>query len=228
MRHLFMLDGSELEFELEPMCKMSAPVPHVKGVLTFIDTAVGGSGFLERAAEQFHRVAAHAIDHLDHADCESACYRCLKSYNNQRHHQYLAWPVILPDLEHLSLSAPVTLPLDKRDEDDPKPWLDAYTAGVGSPLELKFLRLFEQYGLPVDKQVPVTANAGEHPISVADFVVQGTRTAIYIDGVAFHRGQRLRRDRIIRERLRNGNLGWRVVVLTAKDLQQGEQLVKNL
>lgn len=228
MRHLFMLDGSELEFELEPMCKMSAPAPHVKGVLTFIDTAVGGSGFLERAAEQFHQVAAHAIEHLDHADCESACYRCLKSYNNQRHHQYLAWPVILPDLEHLSLSAPVTLTLDNRDENDPKPWLDAYAAGVGSPLELKFLRLFEQHGLSVDKQVPVAANAGEHPISVADFVVKGTRTAIYIDGAAFHRGQRLRRDRIIRDKLRNGNLGWRVVVLTAKDLQQGEQLVKNL
>ncbi|CDI04690.1 DEAD/DEAH box helicase domain protein (fragment) [Candidatus Competibacter denitrificans Run_A_D11] len=171
MRHLFMLDGSELEFELEPMWKIREPAPHWKGMLTFIDTAVGGSGFLERAAAQFHQVAAQAMDHLDHVDCESACYRCLKSYNNQRHHQHLQWPLILPDLEHLSQSAPVTLETEKSVQDDPKPWLEAYAAGVSSPLELKFLRQFEQYGLPVDKQVPVAANAGEHPISVADFVV---------------------------------------------------------
>jgi very-short-patch-repair endonuclease len=122
----------------------------------------------------------------------------------------------------------VTLETEKSVQDDPKPWLEAYAAGVGSPLELKFLRQFEQYGLPVDKQVPVAANTGEHPISVADFVVTGTRTAIYIDGAAFHRGQRLRRDRIIRDQLRNGNLGWRVVVLTAKDLKKGGLLVKEL
>jgi hypothetical protein len=46
---------------------------------------------------------------------------------------------------------------------------------------------------------------------------------------AFHRGgQRLRRDRIIRDQLRNGNLYWRVVALTAKDLKKGGLLVKEL
>ncbi|CDI04692.1 hypothetical protein BN873_p20072 [Candidatus Competibacter denitrificans Run_A_D11] len=47
--------------------------------------------------------------------------------------------------------------------------------------------------------------------------------------MAFHRGgQRLRRDRIIRDQLRNGNLYWRVVALTAKDLKKGGLLVKEL
>jgi hypothetical protein len=40
--------------------------------------------------------------------------------------------------------APVRRPLETGDIDDPKPWLESYAAGVGSPLELKFLRLFEQ------------------------------------------------------------------------------------
>ena len=42
--------------------------------------SLGGSGYLPRIAEQFHAVAARAIEHLDHSDCETACYRCLKSY----------------------------------------------------------------------------------------------------------------------------------------------------
>ena len=32
---------------------------------------------------------------------------------------------------------------------DPRPWLEAYHAGVGLPLEFKFLRLFEQHGIKV-------------------------------------------------------------------------------
>jgi hypothetical protein len=73
--------------------------------------------------------------------------------------------------------------------DDPRPWLEAYAAGVGSPLELAFLRLFEAHGFEPQKQVPVAPNTGEPPISVADFAVPERRLAIYIDGAAFHVGQ---------------------------------------
>jgi hypothetical protein len=103
---------------------------------------------------------------------------------------------------------------------DPRPWLEAYAAGVGSPLELRFLRLFQAQGIEVEKQIPVSPDIDGPPISVADFVVKGTRTAIYIDGAAFHRGERLRRDRLIRERLTAGGAPWRVVVFGAKDLAQ--------
>jgi hypothetical protein len=101
-------------------------------------------------------------------------------------------------------------------------------AGVGSPLELAFLRLFEAHGFQSQKQVPVAPNTGEPPISVADFAVPERRLAIYIDGAAFHVGQRLRRDRFIRERLRNGDPSWRVEELRATDLSQGAALVKRL
>ena len=228
MRQLYMLDGSEIELEIEPLWTVSGSNPHQRGALTFIDPAVGGSGFLERAGRELHLVALRTLEHLDHTGCESACYRCLKSYWNQRHHDVLSWPHILPDLEQLAAHPPEILPLGTGAADDPRPWLDAYEAGVGSPLELAFLRLFEKHGLDVEKQVPVAPNEGEPPISLADFVIRGTRTAIYVDGAAFHKGQRLRRDRIIRERLQSGNLAWKIVAVRAEDLRQGQMLLERL
>jgi very-short-patch-repair endonuclease len=96
---------------------------------------------------------------------------------------------------------------------------------VGSPLELKFLRLFEKHGLEVEKQVSVGPDSTSAPISAADFRVTGTKVLIYVDGAAFHTGMRLRRDRAIREALRKGDIGWTVVELRASDLAQGETVI---
>jgi Lhr-like helicase len=216
MRQLYMLDGPEIDFSLEsPWERTEGARKHKCGALTFMDTSVGGSGFLERTAAEMHLVAKRAIEHLDHKDCETACYRCLKSYNNQRYHQYLAWPLVMPDLEQLAADAPKKT---GQENHDPRPWLEAYDLGCGSPLELKFLRLFEKHGIAVDKQVGVAPDPGAPNISVADFVVHGTKKAIYIDGAAFHRGDRLRRDRVIREKLKSGAMGWEVLVFGRRDL----------
>ncbi len=229
MQHFFMLGSGELDFELEgPWQAGEATSRYSMLSLAFIDPSLGGSGYLPRIAEQFHAVAAQAIEHLDHSDCETACYRCLKSYYNQRYHDQLAWPQIMPALAEMATAAPQLRPRETGDIDDPRPWLEAYAAGVGSPLELKFLRLFEQHGFHPQKQVPVAPNPGEPPISVADFAVPERRLAIYIDGAAFHVGQRLRRDRFIRDRLRHGNPPWRVEELRAADLGQGTALVERL
>ena len=226
LRQLYMLDGPEIEFELEPMWEQSDKDGHRKiGALTFIDAAVGGSGFLERCADELHLVAQRAIEHLDHPKCETACYRCLKSYQNQRHHEHLSWPHVMPDLEALAMAAPVPLPSELGDADDPRPWLEAYDAGVGSPLELKFLRLFEQHGIEVEKQVPVGPDPEGPAISQADFRVTGTNILIYIDGAAFHTGSRLRRDRAIRKSLGEGIARWHIVELRASSLAIPEHIV---
>ena len=60
----------------------------------------------------------------------------------------------MPALEELA--GPRRAPArETGDIDDPRPWLEAYAAGVGSPLELAFLRLFETHGFHPQKQVPV-------------------------------------------------------------------------
>jgi very-short-patch-repair endonuclease len=131
-------------------------------------------------------------------------------------------------LESLAAIRPSSQPLELGDLLDPKPWLDAYSAGVGSPLELKFLRLFEKNGLTVEKQVPVSTSDGEAPISVADFAISEKRIAIYIDGAAFHSGSNLRRDRFIRDRLRTGSPPWHVVELRSSDISDIAKIVQQI
>jgi hypothetical protein len=229
MQHFFMLGAGELDFELEgPWQTGDATGRYSMLSLAFIDPSLGGSGYLPRIAEHFHEVAAQAIEHLDHFECETACYRCLKSYYNQRYHDQLAWPQTIAALTELTSAAPQPRRRETGDIDDPRPWLEAYAAGVGSPLELAFLRLFEKHGFHPQKQVPVAPNPGEPSISIADFAVPERRLAIYIDGAAFHVGQRLRRDRFIRDRLRKGNPPWRVEELRAADMAQGQILVERL
>ena len=103
IQHFFMLGSGELDFELEgPWQTGEAEARYGMLSLAFIDPSLGGSGYLVRIAEQFHKTAEQAIEHLDHPDCETACYRCLKSYYNQRYHQELKWPQVMPALEGLA------------------------------------------------------------------------------------------------------------------------------
>jgi hypothetical protein len=220
LRALYMLDGSELSFVLEPLWVVEdADGRRRRGALTFVDASVGGSGFLDRAATELHLVARCAMDHLRHEGCETACYRCLKSYQNQRHHAQLAWPLAMTALEVIAQRPPVALAV--RDPSDPRPWLEAWDAGVGSPLELAFLRVLKAKGIEVEKQWPIAEHPGDRPFTIVDFAIPSKRVAIYVDGRAFHVGSNLRRDRAIRERLQAMDPPWRVESLTVDDLRAG-------
>ncbi|GAB4215213.1 MAG: DEAD/DEAH box helicase [Roseiflexaceae bacterium] len=228
MRHRYMLDGPEIEFLLEgPWPLLHAGQRYQQIALSFVDPSLGGSGYLRRIAQEFHLVAQRAITHLDHPNCTSACYRCLKSYENQRFHELLRWPRVIADLHALAEAPPAERPLERGDIDDPRPWLEAYAAEVGSPLELRFLRLFEAHGFHPQRQVPV-GPASQPPISVADFALPERRLAIYIDGASFHRGAARARDLNLRARLRASDPPWTVVELRAADLGRGAALVDEL
>jgi hypothetical protein len=224
-----MLDGPEIAFEMEGPWRLNPNDPNLNYVaLAFIDPSVGGTGYLQRIAEQFHLVAAAAIDHLEHPGCETACYRCLKEYSNQRYHELLNWPRVLDSLEAIAVTPPIPQRLEISDLDDPRPWLEAYAAGVGSPLELLFLHLFDKYDFHPIKQVPIAPEEGAAPITIADFAVPENHLAIYVDGASFHVGHNLRRDRLIRNRLREATPAWIVEELRAADLMLGQALVDKL
>lgn len=187
-----------------------------QGVLTFIDPNIGGSGYLRKLAEELPQVARAALEHLDHEGCDTACYRCLKTYLNQRWHGVLRWPVVTSTLEGLAEVAPEPRPLDAIDLNDPTPWAEAFAAGCASPLEYRCLQLLEQAGYAPAKQYPI--GDGGLPFTVADFAFPDQRVAIYVDGVAFHTGSRLRRDRAIEKRLRGMANPWTVLRVTARDM----------
>lgn len=226
---LYMLDDTEIGINLEgPWLSKAGQTGLGLVALAFIDHSLGGTGYLSRAAGEFHLVAQRALLHLDHPNCETACYRCLKSYTNQRHHDKLSWPLAMPYLEVLANAAPTPQPLHVGDLDDPGPWLDAYNAGVGSPLELKFLHLFEQHSFHPEKQVPIALTPGGRVMTIADFAVPEHRLAIYIDGASVHVGHVLRRDRYIRQRLQTATPPWKVVELRATNLVEGGALVERI
>lgn len=199
MQQLYMLDASEIDFEFEGTWQLSSEGKNYNMIsLTFIDPSLGGSGYLRRIAIDFHQVAKRAIAHLDHPNCETACYRCLKSYHNQRYHELLNWPQVIPALEQLAQAPPTQCPLKTGDIDDPLPWLEAYAAGVGSPLELKFLQLFEKYGFypknkyqyqpihPFPLQILLYQNADWQYILMAlPFIKEATDCVISLSAIAY-------------------------------------------
>lgn len=189
----------------------------MQGVLTFIDPNIGGSGYLEKMAEEFNLVAAAALHHLDHDDCETACYRCLKHYTNQRYHNMLMWPLVTSTLAGLRDSEVVGMSLTPIDVADPRPWLEAFAAGCSSPLEHHCLNLLTEAGLDPVKQHPISDDAGR-VFTVADFAFPEKCIVIYVDGVAYHTGKNLRRDRAIEARLRDVTPPWNVVRVGAKEL----------
>ena len=198
-----------------------------QGVITFIDPNIGGSGYLEKMAQEIERVAVAALHHLDHDDCETACYRCLKTYVNQRYHHLLNWPLVIGTLTGLSQAPVKRLSLSKADIADPRPWLEAAKAGVGSPLEHRWLQILADAGLEPVKQHPIS-DKSERVFTIADFAFPERRVAIYVDGLAYHLGDRQRRDKAIEEGLRQQDPPWRTIRLTAKDLARQKEVVAQL
>lgn len=214
-RH-FALAPGDLDFLWEGLrAREVEGVFYNEGIITFIDPNVGGSGYLARMAEEFHLVAGAALHHLDHDDCESACYRCLKSYTNQRFHDRLHWPSIISTLQGLAAVTPSPITLNAADKRDPRPWFEAFQAGCDSPLEHRVLTLLQSAGVDVEQQVAIPA---VQPFTIADFAIPEKRVAIYVDGLAFHTADRLRRDKAIQRRLESLDRSWRVVRITANDL----------
>jgi hypothetical protein len=161
------------------------------------------------------------LHHLDHDGCEAACYRCLKSYDNQRHHDQLKWPLVVSTLEGLRDEGPVAAPLGAVDVNDPRPWRAAFEAGVGSPLEHRCLLLLQSAGLAPQKQFPV--QSGGRLVTIADFAFPEQRVAIYVDGASIHLGQVLCRDRRIEHRLQQGGQPWSVLRLRRRDIDLSPQ-----
>jgi hypothetical protein len=62
----------------------------------------------------------------------------------------------------------------------------------------------------------------------SDVAVPERRIAIYIDGATFHMGANLKRDKYLRDKLRNENQPWTVVELRVRDLNDVSALISTM
>jgi hypothetical protein len=226
---LFALPTRDFEVvfeETRPFDSGSGPTS-LQAILTFIDPNLGGSGYLERFARRLSEVAAAALQHLDHDDCETACYRCLKSYDNQRHHARLSWPLVTSTLEGLREDPPEPIALSAQDLNDPRPWREAFEAGVGSPLKFRCWIQMQAAGLSPVKQYPINDPDTGRLLTIADFAFPDERVAVYVDGASIHVGNVLRRDRRIEQRLREMEPAWTVIRLGRRQIDHHpEELIE--
>lgn len=215
----FQLEDNELAGELLP--SGSKPTQ-----ILFFESAEGGAGVLRRLLDSPKAVAQVArraleICHFDEEtgadkrrapnsreDCEAACYDCLMTYYNQRHHRLLDRHPLRDPLMELALAEVHSSPVAASRNDH----LEQLMRLAGSELERDWLRFLEanQYRLPSRAQCLV-----ERCNTRPDFLYEQFQTAVYVDGPHHEFPDRQARDRIQEEDMLD--YGYTVIRFDYKD-----------
>ena len=162
--------------------------------IIWVDSVIGGSGLLREIATQFPQVANAAVQHLAGHDCPASCYRCLRSYRNQRIHARLNWHLIYPQLQAVAEEVVSTAELRARTRPatEGPDWDEARRNGCGSPIEYRLLQAMRAARLPEPEKQFTVADRFGRVVTVSDFAFPNQRLLIYVDGLAFHSSLRAR------------------------------------
>ncbi|MBN1247611.1 MAG: DEAD/DEAH box helicase [Anaerolineae bacterium] len=207
----FNLDERELSGFLAP-----SPDDDIPFRVVLYETTVGGSGVLASVAEpgRLTTALACARELLHEGDpeggCEAACYGCLLSFYNQRHHALLDRTLVLPWLQ--GLGAVTAMPVVSTNR------YSELAAQCESDLERQVLRAICDRRLPLPDAAQQTILDGDAPLAIADFAYE-PRILVFVDGSPHHRDYVQQAD--VRKRTRLKALGYRVVVIDAEDLEVG-------
>jgi hypothetical protein len=139
-------------------------------------------------------VAQAAVRHLQGHDCANSCYRCLRSYRNQRVHGVLNWRLALPYLQVAAVSDVVPMaPTPTPTSGEGPEWEEARSEGCESPLKLRLLKAIRAAGLPESQKQHEVYDSRGRLLTRADFAyVTPKRILIYADGMEFHSDLRQR------------------------------------
>ncbi|MDZ7704220.1 MAG: DEAD/DEAH box helicase [Trueperaceae bacterium] len=208
------LDSSELACFL---LKQSDPATPYRIVLH--ETSEGGLGALAslRDGAAFRRwigVVLELLHETEHAPeqhekpqphkpqregCESACYACLLSYDNQRDHHKLDRHLVLNTLRTLH-TAGVSAAKPTPDDD---PHLAALLAKCDSELEKRFLYALADLALPLPDEAQQPLEVASELHTVPDFVYHRYQPSlyVYIDGPHHDDEAYREHDRTIRKKM---------------------------
>ena len=187
------------------------------------DPMPGGSGFLQQLREHWHTVCLRAQEIMETCDCDEACYGCLLTFWNQRHHAILSRTTAIEVLRanegemQFGTAIPPYFaePQDKEVEEESDP-------------EELFVQILKNRRFPgAGKQHQVALEDGT--TTFADFAYQEEKVLIYIDGTSeqLHGDpERRRADHLTRVKLRSK--GYQVVESTAEALHDQTALNRML
>lgn len=162
--------------------------------ILFADRVLGGAGVIDGLLREFNSVVQAAIRHLEGHDCPASCYRCLRSYRNQRVHSLLNWRLAMPHLRVAapSVLSPIATPAAPVQTEGPE-WEEARREGCESPIELALLRAIRAAGLPEPAMQYEVRKGQGRLLTRADFAyTTPRRILIYADGMEFHSSLRQR------------------------------------
>jgi len=193
--------------------------------ILFWEAAEGGLGVLRRLVQERDMLAFVAYDALERChfdpesiedknpDCSHACYECLLSYSNQRHHSHLNRHQVKGFLAQLA-QCEVQADSGRRSYEEHYRWLRSLTDSR-SELERKFIdHLYQtKRRMPDEAQKPL-----QDYHSIPDFFCE-SNVCLFCDGSVHDEPEQQRKDRITRQELRD--FGYRVIVIRYdKDLEE--------
>jgi len=202
----------------------------VRSEIVLYEDIPGGVGYLEAATRRFREIINKAYEILYNHECDSACYRCLRNYYNQRDHTLLNKYMIKEFLDSLLDSE-----VEKVEEleesgrgriaESKKTYITMRC--VESPLEAEFLKLLRDNNIPdPDPQVVILDNDNK-PLTRADFAYRNEKIAIYIDGIKYHTGESAKNDQEITNHLQI--LGWKVLRFNSDQIKNNKyKIIKML
>ena len=193
-----------------------SPNPEIPYQIIIYETSLGGTGCLAAltSTSEFNRVVGkiqEILHEYDDEGCEGACYQCMLSFYNQRHHHNLDRNIIiewLHDADEIEIQPVV---------DDGK--YEQLFEGCGSELEKSVLAEISNQNirLPDEGQKTIYDNDGI-PIASADFFYE-PKVIVFVDGSPHYLDYVKAGDEEKRRKLRA--LGYRIIVVKGEDIQDG-------
>lgn len=186
--------------------------------IVIYDSTLGGSGILQEFLEEFDAISKKALQILEECSCDKACYKCLKTYFNQRDHNVMDKQLVIETLRQFAEMGStqvqeITLDdfktINKPFTQDEFTELMFFAEGEESPIEKILREAIEASDLP-RPELQFSMLENERLITKPDFAYVDRKIAIYADGYLYHKSKEsFERDRNIDRWLQRN--GWKTL-----------------
>jgi very-short-patch-repair endonuclease len=211
----FETDNNELRGFIQ---EVNSPAQEDVYKIIIYDSTLGGSGVLQEFVDEFSAISQKALQILTECSCDSACYKCLKTYFNQRDHNVLDKRLVVDTLQqfvdmHGIKTQEITSddfkiinkPFTKEEFTE----LMSFANGEESPIEKILREAIERSDL-VQPILQYELHENERMITKPDFAYLDQKIAIYADGYLYHKSKEsFERDRNIDRWLQRN--GWKTL-----------------